>query len=117
MKQLSSSQLDQPIRSATAREYEARRRKADKDGLPVKKLTIVDCTRLIIELAEHSSVHMSLDALDECEEDTRYELFEAFEDILQRSPTVVKIFVSSRDDVDIVSITWQVLPVSMPSSR
>jgi len=43
-----------------------------------------------------------VDALDECNSETRQSLLEAFEEILQKSAGLVKIFVSSRDDQDIV---------------
>ena len=84
-------------------EYEARKDLAAKDGSALKKLTVEDCTRLIVELANSYPLIIILDALDECEEDTRYELLEAFDEIISKSREVVKILVSSRDDVDIVS--------------
>lgn len=43
-----------------------------------------------------------VDALDECDPEMRQSLLDAFEDILRESAGLVKIFVSSRDDQDIV---------------
>jgi len=43
-----------------------------------------------------------IDALDECHPAKRHELLEAMEAILLRSSRLVKIFISSRDDQDIV---------------
>lgn len=103
LRQLASSQSDMPIKKAVVKEYEARKDLAEKDGSALKKLTVEDCTRLIVELANSHPLTIILDALDECEEDTRYELLEAFDEIISTSREVVKILVSSRDDVDIVS--------------
>ena len=84
-------------------EYEVRKNLASKDGSALKKLTVEDCIRLIVELANSHPLTIILDALDECEEDTRYELLEARDEIISKSREVVKILVSSRDDIDIVS--------------
>ena len=103
LRQLASSKPDLPVKEPVAEEYEVRKKKAEEDCSSLKKLTVQDCTRLIIELTKNHPAVLILDALDECEEDTRHELLEAFDDIISNSKEVVKIFVSSRDDIDIVS--------------
>lgn len=103
LRQLTSSKPDLPVKEPVATEYEARRKKAAEDCSSLKKLTVQDCTRLIIELTQNYPATIILDALDECEENTRHELLEAFDDIISSSAEVVKVFVSSRDDIDIVS--------------
>lgn len=103
LRQLASSKPDLPVKEPVAKEYEARKEKAEQDCSSLKKLTIEDCTRLIIELTQDYPATIILDALDECEENTRHELLEAFDDIISNSAEVVKVFVSSRDDIDIVS--------------
>lgn len=103
LRQLASSEPDLPIREPVAKEYEARVRTAGRDDSALKKLTVEDCTRLIMEVTKDHPATIILDALDECEKDTRYELLEAFDEIISRSVEVVKVFVSSRDDIDIVS--------------
>ena len=103
LRQLCTSNPDQPIKNPVAREYEARKKKADEDCSTIKRLTIEECTRLIIELTKDHPAIVILDALDECEEITRHELLEALDSIISNSANVVKVFVSSRDDIDIVS--------------
>lgn len=103
LRQLASSKPDLPVKEPVAKEYEARRKKAEDDCSSLKKLTVQDCTRLIVELTKDHPAIIILDALDECEESTRHELLEAFDEIISNSAEVVKVFVSSRDDVDIVS--------------
>ncbi len=108
LRQLCSSDLDQPVNELIAREYKARKTEAEKDCSAIKRLTVKDCTRLIIELTKDDPATIILDALDECEEDTRYELLEAFDSIISSSGKVVKIFASSRDDIDIVSLFYYI---------
>ncbi|CAF9943521.1 MAG: hypothetical protein ALECFALPRED_000540 [Alectoria fallacina] len=101
LRQLASSKPDLPVKEPVAKEYEMRRKKAEDDCSSLKKLTVQDCTRLIIELIKDHPALIILDALDECEENTRHELLEAFDEIISHSAEVVKVFVSSRDDIDI----------------
>ena len=103
LRQLAGSKTDLPIKAPVAKEYETRRRNAEEDCSMLKKLTVQDCTRLISELTKDQSATIILDALDECEENTRHELLEAFDEIICNSGEVVKVLVSSRDDIDIVS--------------
>ena len=103
LRQLCTSNVDKPVKNPVAREYKARKKKAEKDCSTIKRLTIKECTRLIIELTKDHPATIILDALDECEEITRHELLEALDSIISKSTNVVKIFVSSRDDIDIVS--------------
>ena len=103
LRQLCTSNSDQPVKNPVAREYEARKKKAEDDCSTIKRLTVEECTRLIIELTKDHPATIILDALDECEEITRHELLEALDSIISNSANVVKIFISSRDDIDIVS--------------
>ena len=104
LRQLASSQSDLSVKAPVAKEYEARYKTAGGDSSALRRLTVEDCTRLIIELTKTYPATIILDALDECERDTRHKLLEAFDEIISKSEEVVKVFVSSRDDVDIVSI-------------
>jgi hypothetical protein len=54
----------------------------------------------LIELYPQTTV--IIDAMDECDPMTRLELLQALENVLQVSSSLVKVFVSSRDDQDIV---------------
>lgn len=112
LRQLCSSKPDQSIDEPVVREYEARKKKADEDCSAIKRLTVEDCTKLIIELTKNHSATIILDALDESEEHKRHEILEAFENIISSSENVVKIFVSSRDDIDIVSTFYNIIVLS-----
>ncbi|KAL8792738.1 MAG: hypothetical protein Q9195_004625 [Heterodermia aff. obscurata] len=101
LRQLCSSKPDMPIKGPVAKEYKTRRQKADDDCSRVRKLSVEDCTRLITELTKDNPATIIIDALDECDEDTRHELLEALEMLVGESTELVRVLVSSRDDVDI----------------
>jgi len=103
LRQLASSKPDRPIEEPVAKEYKARKKKAEEDCSTLKKLSVENCTRLILELTKDNPAIIIIDALDECEENTRHELLEVLDDIISKSAEVVKVLVSSRDDIDIVS--------------
>ena len=66
-------------------------------------MRIGESCELIIQLAQHyPMVTIVIDALDECDPENRTDLLYTLETILRDSPSLVKIFVSSRDDQDIV---------------
>jgi hypothetical protein len=72
-------------------------------GFAAERLTMDESQSLILDLlALHPVATITVDALDECDIDTRGEILDVFTDILQHSSTLVKLFVSSHDDQDIV---------------
>jgi ankyrin repeat protein len=83
-----------PVRTV----YKARK----QDGFAAGALNEKECTDLIIELCQHRPLTtIIIDALDECESTRRHELFDAISTILQRSKSLIKVLVASRDDRDI----------------
>ena len=82
------------------RRYNERQRSGFSKG----HLDLDEIRDLMIELLwYYPMVTIVLDGLDECSSESREELLDMLEYILQESPTLVKVFVSSRDDQDIVS--------------
>lgn len=103
LRQLASIKPDMPIKEPVAKEYEDRKKKADEDCSDPSELTIEDCTKLILVLINDSPVTIIIDAPDECDEFPRHELLGALDEIVGKSVEVVKVFVLSRDDINIVS--------------
>lgn len=69
------------------------------------RLSCDECMDIIISiLNERQITYIVIDALDECDPTTRSRLFRALEVILLEADTLVKIFVTSRDDKDIVAL-------------
>jgi hypothetical protein len=102
LKQLSCTLPDLPIREPVANAYMKKRAEAEADGCELEKLTLVECVELILALMERNPATIVIDALDECNTDRRHELLMALDKIVQESVNLVKVFVSSRDDNDIV---------------
>lgn len=103
LKQLSPSTSAVAVREPVAAKYKASRKEAYENGCQEpSKLTITECETLILELLRSNPATIVTDALDECDPARRHELLEVSDDIIQQSSNVVNIFVSSRNDNDIV---------------
>ena len=102
LRQLASSDPDVPIKEPVVKEYESRKAHAQKDGSSLSELAIEDCTRLIREITKSNPATIIIDAVDECDQFSCYELLDALHEIVADSEDVVKVFVSSRDDVDVI---------------
>lgn len=98
-RQLSSLQPGHPLLPPVVAAY----KKREEEGFASGPLNIDESRILILQLAEqYPLTTIVIDALDECDPERRAELLEALEAILQDATSLVKIFVSSRDDQDIV---------------
>lgn len=98
-RQLSSLQPGDPLLNPSITIYKQR----EASGFASGSLRIEESKSLILQLIEHYPLTIIvLDALDECDPEKRGELLEILESILQDSSRLVKVFVSSRDDQDIV---------------
>lgn len=100
LKQLSSPSPDLRIREPVVKAYKEKMEEA-KEHNP-EKLMLDETVEVILALLETNPAIIIIDALDECDPDRRHELFEALDTIIQQSASLVKVFVSSRDDGDIV---------------
>ena len=88
--------------SSTAKAYKRRREEAEENGSEIERLNILETTKHIIRAVAEMPVTIVIDALDECHPDQRHQLLRALEDLLKKSAHLVKVFVSSRDAIDIV---------------
>ncbi|KAL2847596.1 hypothetical protein BJX68DRAFT_267999 [Aspergillus pseudodeflectus] len=81
----------------------ARYEEQEVQGFAAERLTLGESQSLIIDLlALHPVASIIIDALDECDPDTRAEILDMFTNIFHNSSTLVKLFISSRDDQDIL---------------
>lgn len=97
-RQLSCLKPGEPILHATEEAYTA-----SQDTFFDGSLQMKEVVQLIVKLAsQYPTITIILDALDECNPETRAQLLGSLEKILKESSCLVKIFVSSRDDQDIV---------------
>ena len=100
LRQLSCLQPGNNLPHSLVQKYKAQGKGFDSRGLDIE-----DSQDIIIELTYvHLVTTIVVDALDECDLETRFSLLNAFERILDESAGLVKIFVSSRDDQDITQV-------------
>ena len=102
LKQLSCTKSDSPIREPVPKVYKEKKEIADDSGCEIESLELAECLQHILALLENTPATLIIDALDESDSGRRYELLKALDDIIQQSNSLVKIFVSSREDKDIV---------------
>jgi hypothetical protein len=100
LEQLSCSDADDPVRQPAVLAYRERRRKV-RGGKPEKLLE--EGTDVILQIVEENPAIIVIDALDECDPVRRQDLLLSLRRIIRESASVVKIFISSRDDKDIVT--------------
>ena len=97
-RQLASSQPGRPLLGPVVEKWKKKGQGFSSNGLQAEE----SCD-LIVELTEQYPITtIVIDALDECVPEKRQTLLDALENILQDSMGLVKIFVSSRDDQDLV---------------
>lgn len=102
LKQLSCSKSDVPIIEPVVKAYRERKEAADENGDEPEKLTVDECVQITLDILESDPAVIIIDALDECDPARRHEIFTALDTIIYRSANLIKVFVSSRDDNDIV---------------
>ena len=98
LRQLSCIEVGTPILPPIVEKFNKQGRGFTSGGLQLE-----ESQELIVELIEiYGTATIIVDALDECNRDTRQSLLDSLEEILKESAGLVKVFVSSRDDQDII---------------
>ncbi|KAI8650762.1 NACHT domain-containing protein [Fusarium keratoplasticum] len=100
-RQLSTPETGGPLLDAAIEVYKRR----EEDAFASGSLHLDESRSLILKLLEQyqgATMTIVIDALDECNPLTRGDLLGMLEDLLKTSPCLLKIFVSSRTDRDIV---------------
>lgn len=100
LKQLATDGSTQTIRRSIWEEYKRRQEAAKTDGLDPSPLIADECVELLKTLMIESPATIIIDGLDELEIQ-RFDLIMALKTLITESPNVVKIMVSSREEVDI----------------
>lgn len=100
LKQLSCSSPDGQVRHTIAAEYKQRLLDAERDGLDVRSLAPSECTHLILELTSEAPATIVIDGVDELS-NTSQDLLSALQHLVDKSSSVLKVFVSSREEAAI----------------
>lgn len=102
LRQLTGQDTQLPLRGTVPFEFKRRKEFYDGRGAQVPRLNIEEVVTHILNIAADDPIIIVVDALDEADEAERGDLFRSLEKILRESQNVAKIFVSSRNDGDIV---------------
>jgi len=89
------------IHERVLQEYERRQAVAKVDGFEIVRLQAAECVRLILDTTAANPATIVVDAVDEIQSSSRHVLLSALIQIVQDSRSVVKVFVTSRDDSNI----------------
>ncbi|KAK2804368.1 hypothetical protein FQN50_006659 [Emmonsiellopsis sp. PD_5] len=82
-------------------DYERREALAKLDGFEVPWLRSSDCADLILKILGNNPATIAIDGVDEVEQHRRHALLESLIRVRDESSSVIKIFLSSRDDSNI----------------
>lgn len=89
------------VHEQIALEYARREAEAKLDGFEIPRLQSTQCADLVLGILGANPVVIIVDGVDEIEEHRRHELLDALVRIRDESASVVKIFLSSRDNSNV----------------
>ncbi|KAF7931270.1 hypothetical protein EAE99_003741 [Botrytis elliptica] len=102
LEQVSSNTANLPIRKPVVEVY-TKLKKENRGLSPQERLNLHETTEVLLKILQVDPFYVVIDALDECDPSERYSLIESLKTIIDESASVVKVFISSRRDNDIVS--------------
>ncbi|TGO19455.1 hypothetical protein BTUL_0004g00930 [Botrytis tulipae] len=102
LEQVSSNTAELPIRKPVVEVYQ-NLKKENRGLTPQERLSLDETTEVLLKILQVDPFYVVIDALDECDPSERYSLIESLKTIIDESASVVKVFISSRRDNDIVS--------------
>jgi hypothetical protein len=110
------------VRETVLSEYDRSQAKARLDGFEhshAAKLKLPDCQRLILDITYVDPVTIIIDAIDEIDEQQRYDVIELLRQVVSQSANVVKVFITSRYDNHILSLldTERKIPIRGNDNR
>jgi hypothetical protein len=101
VEQVASNTADLPVREPLVAVYKQKKR--ESHGRPLgDRLTLNETTDILLQIFEENPATIVIDGLDECDPTERHMLLSTLDDIITESASLVRVFVSSRNDGDIV---------------
>lgn len=98
VRQLSTARTGDAIQSSLNQLYYQKKQTGFASGM----LDMKECVSLLLQYVNtYPQTTLILDALDECDRRTRGQLIDALDNILDRALKPIKVFVSSRSELDI----------------
>lgn len=118
LRQLTVSHGSSPrVHETVLQEYERRQAVANVDGFGITKLQTADCLKLIIDTTVADPATIVIDAVDEIHPSSRHVLLSGLTQIVQDSLSIVKVFVTSRDDSNIHALLSDAVAVRIQNNR
>ncbi|KAF4629419.1 hypothetical protein G7Y89_g8726 [Cudoniella acicularis] len=100
LEQIFSDTTKLPIREPVVRVY--KEKKDEEKGKRPQPLDLEEITRILVEIFKDNPATIVIDTLDECDPDQRHNLLSALDIIITESASLIRVFVSTRNDGDIV---------------
>ena len=89
------------VHSGFVKEYHRRQATARADDSEIPRLEVENCIKMILEATMYNPAAIIIDAVDKIPPTCPHTLLSALARIVQTSASVVKVFVTSRDDYNI----------------
>ncbi|KAM0541390.1 hypothetical protein ACHAPJ_013263 [Fusarium lateritium] len=103
LRQIAITESQNNVRDFLVSDFQRRSKSARLRALDLPKLTRKECVDLIIQVANEDPVTILVDAIDQIEDEHRYALLECLARVMSEAANVVKIFVTSRNGIDVLS--------------
>lgn len=96
-------------------EYEGREVHAKQDGFDLPKLGTPECLKLMLDALGPNPAVLIVDAVDEIHVSCQHKLLDALCEVVKKSTSVVKIFVTSRSDNNVFALLPEALAICIHS--
>ena len=102
IRQLSlSGNAQRQVHDLLLTEYERREAESKVDGFEVPRMRLSKCVKLISDITRSNPATIIIDAVDEVQENRQFELLDALKQITEESASVVKVFITSRENSNV----------------
>ncbi|KAG5751994.1 hypothetical protein H9Q70_005388 [Fusarium xylarioides] len=103
LRQLAITETQSDVRDFFHSDFQRRSRSARLQGMDLPKLSRKECVDRIIQVANEDPITILLDGVEQVEDESCDTLLQSLSDIMSRSENVVKVLVTSRNSLDILS--------------
>lgn len=105
------------VHERVLQEYERQQAVAKVDGFEIKRLQAAEGVRLVLDTTAANPATIVIDAVDEIQPSSRHVLISALIQIVRDSLSVVKVFLTSRDDSNIHALLSDAVAVRIQNEH
>lgn len=103
LRQLAIAETQSDVRDFFYSDFQRRSRSALLQGLDLPKLSTKECVDRIVQVANEDPITVLLDGVEQVEDESCDILLQCLSDIISRAENVVKVLITSRNSLDILS--------------